>query len=66
MATFGEGKAEERHAEAGRIFGRAAQSFGEDVSETEIHQQTGQEEISRQTRPERLSGRSYVTWRLAS
>lgn len=46
MATFGERKAEERDAEAGRVFGCAAQSFGENVSEAEIHQQTGQEEAS--------------------
>lgn len=66
MATFGKGKAEERHAEAGRVLWRAAQSFGENVSEAEVHQQTGQKEVSRETWPERLAGRSYVAYRLAS
>ncbi|KAF5904061.1 Uncharacterized protein DAT39_006231, partial [Clarias magur] len=55
MATYSKGKAEERDAEAGRVFGCAAQSFGENVSEAEVHQQTRQEEAGHETRPERLS-----------
>lgn len=61
MATYSKGKAEERHAEAGRVFGCAAQSFGENVSEAEVHQQTRQEEAGHETRPERFSGRSYMS-----
>lgn len=60
MAAFGERKAKERHAEAGRLFRRSAQSFGEDVSEAEVHKQTRQEEVSRETWPERLSGKFYM------
>lgn len=60
VATSGERKAQERDAEEGRVLWRPAQSFGEDVSEAEIHQQTGQEETGCQTQSERFSGKSLI------
>lgn len=44
MALGSQRKTPERDAEEGGVLRRAAQSLGENVSETEIHQQARQEE----------------------
>lgn len=44
MAPGRQGKAPQRDAEEGGVLRRAAQSFGKNVPEAEIHQQTRQKE----------------------
>lgn len=58
VAPGRQGEAPPRDAEEGRVLRRAAQSFGENVPEAEIHQQTRQEETGLQAGPERLAGKS--------
>lgn len=58
MASGRKRETPERDAEEGGVLGRTAEGLGENVSETEIHQQARQEETGLQTGPKRLTGKS--------
>lgn len=47
------GQASKGHDEESRLQRSAAERFGEEVSNPEVHQQAGQEEVSREIRTER-------------
>lgn len=55
-------EAPQRDAAEGRLLRCAAQSFGEDVPKTEVHQQAGPEEAGLQTGPERFTGRNILRY----
>lgn len=58
MAPGRQRETPQRDAEEGGVLGRAAQGLGENVPETEIHQQARQEETGFKTGPERLTGKT--------
>ena len=60
MAPGRQRETPERDAEEGGVLRRAAQGLGEDVPETEIHQQARQEEAGFQTGPKRLTGKKQI------